>query len=125
MKATMVTTIAHLEIPADDIDRAKKFYTELFGWEFKEFGDSGYWLFSMERGTKPMGGGLMKRMRAEQPILNYFEIPSIDEYSKKVRALGGTVVAEKTAVPEMGYYCVCKDTEGNAFGLWEDDRSAK
>ncbi len=125
MKATMETTIAHLEIPADEIERAKKFYTELFGWEFKQFGDSGYWLFSMERGTKPMGGGLMKRMRPEQPILNYFEISSIDEYSKKVRSLGGTVVAEKTAVPEMGYFCICKDTEGNVFGLWEVDESAK
>lgn len=125
MKATMEATIAHMEIPADDIERARKFYADLFGWEFKEFGESGYWLFSMERGTKPMGGGMMKRMRPEQPIINYFDIPSIDEYSEKVRSLGGKIVAEKTAVPGMGYFCVCSDTEGNAFGLWEGNENAK
>ncbi len=125
MKATMEATIAHMEIPADDIDRAKNFYAELFGWEFKEFGESGYWLFSIERGTKPLGGGMMKRMRPEESIVNYFDIPSIDEYSDKVTSLGGKIVVEKTSIPEMGYYCVCKDTEGNAFGLWEENKNAK
>lgn len=125
MKATMQATIAHMEIPVDDIERAKKFYGDLFDWDFVEFGKSGYWVFSMERGTKPMGGGMMKRMRPEQPIVNYFDVPSIDEYSQKVISLGGKIVVEKTAVPEMGYFCVCNDTEGNAFGLWEDNKGAK
>jgi len=31
----------------------------------------------------------------------------------------------KTAVPQMGYFVVCQDTEGNAFGLWESDANAK
>lgn len=125
MKATMQATIAHMEIPADDLNRAREFYADLFGWDFKEFGESGYWLFSIERGTKPMGGGMMKRMRPGQPILNYFDIPSIEEYSQKVKSLGGKVVVEKTTVPEMGYFCVCTDTEGNDFGLWEENKSAK
>ncbi len=125
MKATMQATIAHMEIPVDDIARARKFYSELFGWRFEEFGESGYWLFSMERGTKPMGGGMMKRMRPGQPIVNYFEIPSLDEYSDKVKSLGGKIVVEKTAGPGMGFFCVCTDTEGNSFGLWEENKSAK
>src|SRR5512135_2905573 len=107
MKATMQATIAHMEIPVDDIDRAKRFYTDLFGWDFEKFDGSDYWLFSMDRDrTKPMGGGMMKRMRPGQPILNYFEIPSVDEYSQKVTSLGGKIIVEKTAVPEMGYFCV-------------------
>ena len=32
---------------------------------------------------------------------------------------------EKTAVPEMGYFVVCKDTENNQFALWEADEKAK
>jgi len=27
-------------------------------------------------------------------------------------------------VPQMGYFAVCQDTEGNAFGLWESDPAA-
>lgn len=30
-------TICHFEIPAEDIERAKKFYTELFGWKIEKY----------------------------------------------------------------------------------------
>jgi predicted enzyme related to lactoylglutathione lyase len=30
----------------------------------------------------------------------------------------------KTAVPQMGYFAVCQDPEGNPFGLWESDPAA-
>jgi len=30
----------------------------------------------------------------------------------------------KTAVPQMGYFAVCQDPEGNPFGLWETDPAA-
>jgi predicted enzyme related to lactoylglutathione lyase len=30
----------------------------------------------------------------------------------------------KTAVPQMGYFAVCQDTEGNAFGIWQSDPNA-
>jgi len=29
-----------------------------------------------------------------------------------------------TAVPQMGYFAVCQDPEGNPFGLWESDPAA-
>jgi predicted enzyme related to lactoylglutathione lyase len=32
---------------------------------------------------------------------------------------------QKTPVPGMGYFAVCKDTEDNTFALWEPDESAK
>jgi predicted enzyme related to lactoylglutathione lyase len=31
----------------------------------------------------------------------------------------------KTAVPQMGYFAICEDTEGNTFGIWESDENAK
>jgi len=30
-------TIVHFEIPSDDIERSKKFYSELFGWTIEKF----------------------------------------------------------------------------------------
>ena len=30
-------TIVHFEIPADDVDRAKKFYSDLFGWKMERW----------------------------------------------------------------------------------------
>jgi len=46
-------------------------------------------------------------------------VPSIDEYTVKVEKIGGKVVVPKTAVPGIGYFAVCLDTENNTFALPE------
>jgi uncharacterized protein len=132
-------TIVHFEIPADDIERSKKFYTDLFGWkiERRPGTDSDnsssssnsieYWLVTTtdEKGNKALGGGMMKRQGPQQPIINYIDVKSVDEYSLKVQQLGGKVHVPKIAVSGMGYLAVCLDTENNAFGIWETNESAK
>jgi len=113
-----------MEIPADDVKRARKFYAGLFGWETKEAAPGmEYWLFST--GDDRPGGGMMKRQAPGQGMTNYIGVPSVDEFSEKVKKLGGKVLVPKTAVAGMGYFTVCMDTEGNAFGLWESDMAAK
>jgi uncharacterized protein len=67
----------------------------------------------------------MKRQRPNQPIANYIDVKSDDEYSSKVQQLGGKVHVPKMAVPGMGYLAVCIDTENNAFGIWETNKNAK
>jgi predicted enzyme related to lactoylglutathione lyase len=133
-------TIVHFEIPADDIERSRKFYTDLFGWKIEKWPgtDSGssssssssdmeYWIITTtdEKGEKALGGGMMKRQGPQQPIINYIDVKSVDEYSSKVQQLGGKVHVSKMAVPGMGYLAVCLDTENNAFGIWETNESAK
>jgi predicted enzyme related to lactoylglutathione lyase len=58
-------------------------------------------------------------------ILNYIDVKSVDEYSARVKQLGGMVKVQKMAIPNMGYLAVCADTENNTFGLWQSDTSAK
>ena len=121
-------TIVHFEVPADDLDRAKKFYTDLFGWKIeKHSGPMEYWMITTtnEKGEKALEGGMMKRQNPQQAITNYIDVPSIDKYVAKVEALGGKVIVPKTAVPEIGYFAVCLDTENNNFAIWETDKSAK
>jgi predicted enzyme related to lactoylglutathione lyase len=132
-------TIVHFEIPADDIERSKKFYTDLFGWKIERWPGTDsdnsssssnsieYWLVTTtdEKGNKALGGGMMKRQGPQQPIINYIDVKSVDEYSLKVQQLGGKVHVPKIAVSGMGYLAVCLDTENNAFGIWETNESAK
>ncbi len=120
-------TIVHFEIPTDDLERARTFYGDLFGWKFENYQDSEYWVITTtdEKGEKAIGGGMMQRQQPQQPITNYIDVPSIDEYAGKVEKLGGKVVMPKTAVSGMGYFAICLDTENNAFGIWESDSSAK
>ena len=137
-----MSTIVHFEIPADDVERAKKFYTNLFGWNIEKlhnFADDSqltsvatgqpieYWRITTtnDKGSKGLGGGIMKRQMPDHHITNYIGVNSVDEYSSKVEKLGGRVFAPKHAVPGMGYFALCSDTENNAFAIWESDENAK
>jgi len=122
-------TVIHFEIAADDVERAKKFYGELFGWKMEKYKGPGpdYWVFMTTGGQAGagVGGGLMQRQMPQQQITVYIDVPSLDDYLEKVKTLGGQVVVPKTAIPEMGYYALCLDTENNGFGLWETNPKAK
>ena len=119
-----MSTVVHFEIPADDLGRAKNFYSTLFGWEINQVPEMEYWMITTS-GEKAIGGGMMNRQDPHQQITNYIDVSSVDEYAAKIEKLGGKIVVPKMAVPGMGYYAVCLDTENNAFGLWEDDKNAK
>ena len=126
-------TIVHFEIPADDVERAKKFYSDLFGWKMEKWPgtDDGkesssstsnmeYWIISTtdDKGNKAsIDGGMMRRQDQHQHITNFIDVSSVDEYSSKIEKLGGKVVLSKMAVPGMGYFAVCHDTENNSFGI--------
>jgi uncharacterized protein len=117
--------LVHFEIPADDMERAKTFYPELFGWKIAPSEvSSEYWMVSTDEGEGAVGGGMMKRRDPAQPVVNYIDVPSVEDGMKKVGELGGSVIVSKMPVPGMGYFAVCKDTENNVFGLWETDPEA-
>jgi predicted enzyme related to lactoylglutathione lyase len=120
-------TIVHFDLPADEPARAKKFYSELFGWKINGVpGMDDYFLIETAGldGSAGIGGGLGKRGSPDQQMTNYIGVPSVDEYCLRVENLGGTVVLAKTAVPGWGFLAVCTDTEGNTFGLWEEKQAA-
>lgn len=119
-------TVIHFEIPARDIEKESKFYSELFGWKIDKLGDMEYYSIT----TVPMdqkgnllrpgvNGGLYKKDQPQQMPINYIYVESVDEYSKKVTALGGQIVVPKTEIPKMGWFAVAVDPEGNTFGLFE------
>ena len=125
-------TIVHFEIPADDVERSKKFYIDLFGlkieiWPGSTVDDKEYWMITTtgEKGNKALGGGMMKRQMSQHQNTNFIDVESVDEYSSKVQQLGGKVVVPKMSVPGMGYLAYCLDTENNSFGIWETNESAK
>jgi uncharacterized protein len=118
--------ISWFEIAADDLNRAKRFYSELFGWKIEEFPvpfREDYLLIRTGDG-EAIAGGLIKRKSPRPTTVNYIDVPSTDKYTARVTHLGGKVLVPKTAVPGMGYFVVCEDTEDNAFGIWEDDLNA-
>ena len=119
-------SIIWFEIPADKPERAKRFYGKLFGWKIYPLpGMADYWHIDTGGGDDTPDGGLMKRKHPGQPVINYVNVPSVTRAMVKVKKLGGKVPVPRTAVPQMGYFAVCQDTEDNTFALWEINRQAK
>lgn len=120
-------SIVWFEVPADDLDRAQKFYKSMFGWNFAKLpaAINDYWHIDTGGPDASPDGGMMPRIHPQQPITNYVSVPSVTRAAAKVEKLGGTVCKPKTPVPGMGYFAICLDTEGNTFALWEMNERAK
>lgn len=122
--------IVHFEIPADNVERAKKFYEELFGWEIKKFdyeGEPYYMIKTVEANEKGMvkmpgsiNGGMMKRQNPGQVFTNYIAVEDIDSMLVSIEEKGGEALMPKTEIGAgMGWIAMFKDSEGNVMGLHE------
>jgi predicted enzyme related to lactoylglutathione lyase len=122
----MSSSIVWFEIPADNVERAKKFYGSLFGWKIEPFrGMPDFLHIDTGGGDQTPDGGMMKRKSSQHTVTNYVNVESVDESAAKVEKLGGKICMPKTAVPQMGWFVVCQDPENNMFGLWQKDDKAK
>jgi predicted enzyme related to lactoylglutathione lyase len=118
--------VVHFELPAEDPERASTFYRNVFGWTIHKWdGPQEYWLVTTGAKEAPgIDGGLM-RASAEFPArtpINTIDVPAIDEYIAKVEAAGGKVIMPKTAIPGVGQFAYCADTEGVIFGMMQFER---
>ena len=122
-----MASIVWFEIPADDVERAKSFYSALIGWKIERFpGPMEYWHIDTGGSEDSPDGGLLKRQNPQQQgITNYIGVASVEESVARVEKLGGKICTPKTAVPEMGYFAICQDPENNTFALWERSETAK
>lgn len=118
---------SHIEIPADDPERAAAFYGAVFGWQFETIpGFDDYQLYTTPSGRGVPGGGIGKRNEsAGRQVRNYLDVASIDDAVSKVQENGGSVIEPKAPVMGQGWYAVVTDTEGNEFAVWENDPSAQ
>lgn len=120
--------VVHFELSAEDPDRAKKFYDQVFGWNFEKWsGPMDYWLINTGGDNQPGSSGGLRRREGGTPAntVNTIDVPSVDEYSTKVGRSGGKVIAPKMAIAGVGYLVMCQDTEGTAFGIIQFDKQAK
>ena len=118
--------VSWFDIPADDPQRAQKFYQEVFDWKFDKWdGPMDYWMATTGTEEPGINGGLSKRMPGQIGITNTITVPSVDEFSKKVIEKGGELIIPKMAIPKIGWFAQCTDTEGNVFGIIEMDKKVK
>jgi predicted enzyme related to lactoylglutathione lyase len=120
--------VVHFEIPADDIDRAREFYREAFGWTMNPIPDMGYTIVQTgeaDANGRPaesgfINGGMLTRQGPVTSPVVTIEVDDIDAALPAVEKLGGSVARATMAVGDMGFAAYVVDTEGNVIGLWQN-----
>jgi hypothetical protein len=122
-------TVVHFEIPANDTEKLKKFYSGVFGWKIEKgsedmSGPMEYWLLGtvpMDKQMRPLrpgvNGGLYKKTNKEMKPVIYISVESADEFIGKIKKLGGKIIVPKQEVPQVGWTAVAADPEGNQFAI--------
>lgn len=108
--------IVHIEISSKDRAAMKKFYGEVFAWEFQDYDEMNYTTFTAEGGT----GGGFNPVTAENPagtITPYINTADIADTVKKIKAAGCEVVMEPSEIPGVGHFAVFRDPSGNEMAL--------
>ncbi|MCL5069049.1 MAG: VOC family protein [Thaumarchaeota archaeon] len=122
----MGNRIVHFEIPAGNVERLSKFYTDLFGWKFSKQSMPGmdYWLIETSgSGLEHLGGGMyLKQGETDKPRF-YMHVDDIDAHTAKLKQAGGTVIYEKQEIPGMGWSVLAVDPENNLIGLFQPSRA--
>jgi predicted enzyme related to lactoylglutathione lyase len=118
--------VSHFEITADDPKRAAAFYEKAFGWKFNDWGGPFTYLLATtgEKDEVGIDGAIMDRTDHKQAVINTISVDKWEAGAEAVEEAGGQVLGEKQAVPGQGYFAYCKDTEGNVFGIFENDPAA-
>ena len=124
-------TIVHFEIPGEDVEKLKQFYTGVFGWKIEKApGPMEYWLIrTVPTDDKGMlqrpgvNGGMIKKQNPEHKPVNYIAVESIDESIEKVKKLGGKIIMPKQEVPTVGWIATAIDPEGNQIALLQPTRT--
>jgi uncharacterized protein len=122
--------VIHFEIHADDPERAVRFYEQTLGWQFQKWdGPLEYWMVITGQEGPGINGGMLRRMYpiSGEGVIAYVctvDTDSVDALLDKITGAGGTVAVPKMPIPGMGWLAYAKDTEGNIFGMMENDPSA-
>ena len=123
----MTGRVVHFEVPYDDADRARAFYSDVFGWAIQPVPEFDYNFVQTgpaEESGAPsepgyIGGGMFQRQEdIGRPIITI----DVDDMTKALATIaehGGAAVGEVQQVGDMGIAAYFTDSEGNLMGLWQ------
>jgi uncharacterized protein len=117
----MGNPFVHVELNTTDVDKAKKFYGQLFDWKLEDvdMGPSGTYTL-IKPGEGP-GGGILKHPMPGAPStwLAYVLVDDIAAATKKAKSLGAKIVKDVTELPGVGTMSIITDPTGATLALWK------
>jgi uncharacterized protein len=88
--------VGHFEIPADNVDSLKSFYSSLFGWQFEKGETQGYYMIK----NAGISGALTQKENPQQVSTQFVNVGSIEDYISKAKQLGARVIKNKQEISE-------------------------
>lgn len=112
----------HIDIGADDPERAAAFFRSVFGWSVRKAdGPLPYWLIATSDDETSIGAGIGERSAPWQGTIPTIEVDSLAVYQDKIIAQGGSTLGPATHMPGVGDLLTFRDCEGNVFTLLEPE----
>lgn len=119
--------VVHFEMPYEDVKRLSDFYSKVFGWEMKQFGEEmGNYVLATttETDSNQMvqipgtinGGFVLKSDKNPHPSV-VIDVDNIDDAIQRVKDAGGKALGEPMDIPGIGRYANFIDTEGNLVSM--------
>ena len=110
------------DLVTDDVSAARKFYSGMFGWSFRQVGN--YSIASNDE--RPLAGMFQRPRPTDRPAqprwIGYLSVSSVSEAQDKVTKAGGKVLAAQQNFPKRGDQAVFADAEGAVFGVISSQR---
>jgi predicted enzyme related to lactoylglutathione lyase len=111
-----MNSVCHWEFQTTNPDKAIKFYEGLFGWKLDYMKEMNYVM--IETPERPGGGiSVVDKIESGGTVI-YILVEDIEAKLKHAEKLGGKIVTPKCPIPNMGFYGVFADSEGNKMGLF-------
>jgi predicted enzyme related to lactoylglutathione lyase len=111
MVSRMDRPLALIEFPADDPDRARRFWSDLLGVELDGRGEAEGRGWQTHTGDPAVGIHERGTGPGDTVSLPYFRTADMDAALAQVKALGGCVIHPGSR------WAICRDSEGSPFGL--------
>jgi predicted enzyme related to lactoylglutathione lyase len=123
----MPNHIRHFAIHADQVDRARSFYENVFDWGFEPWGPPNFYLIHTgPKDDRGLQGALQQRQQTlDGAGMRGFEctigVDDLDAILALIPRFGGTVVSKPFAIDGVGRLAFFHDTEGNRVGVMQYD----
>lgn len=113
--------ICYLEIPAPSVEKASKFYGDVFHWQIEESNLTSQKYSMFDCGANGMSGAFdSSKAVSEGGILIYISVDDIDATLGIILRSGGKIVDKKADIGGgYGFSATFRDPNGNLVGLWE------
>lgn len=116
--APMANNIAHFDVGADDVERARRFYERVFGWRFEAWGPPDFYLIHTGPPEDPgIHGSVSKR---NEPVVGQgigwectIAVDDLAAIKAAIVANGGTIVLDEYEIVGVGRLIRFEDSEGN------------